>query len=72
MNTATNKIEMKTTDVKNDLALAYDTFTMMQVAFADWSQRRCYFLKPELIKEYKTLCAVDNSVTSKLLCDDLD
>lgn len=66
MNTTTNKIEMKTTDVKNHLALANDTLTMMQIAFADLSQRRCHFLKPDLTKEFKTLCAVDNSVTSKL------
>lgn len=72
MNTTTNKIEMKTTDVKNHLALANDTLTMMQIAFADLSQRRCHFLKPDLTKEFKTLCAVDNSVTSKLFCDDLD
>lgn len=63
---------MKTTDVKNHLALANDTLTMMQIAFADLSQRRRHFLKPDLTKEFKTLCAVDNSVTSKLFCDDLD
>lgn len=45
---------------------------MMQIAFADLSQCRCHFLKPDLTKEFKTLCAVDNSVTSKLFCDDLD
>lgn len=61
---------MKTTDVKNDLALAIDTFTMMQIEFADLPQRR--FLKPDLIKEFKTLCGMDNSVTSKLFGDDLD
>lgn len=44
----------------------------MQIEFADLSQCRCHFLKPDLTKEFKTLCAVDNSVTSKLFCDDLD
>lgn len=73
MNTTTNKNDMKTTAVKkNPSALANDTLTMMQLAFADLSQRRCHFLKSDLTKEFKTLCAVDNSVTSKLFCDDLD
>lgn len=40
MNKATNKVEMKTTDVKNVLALTNDTFKLMQIAFADLSQRR--------------------------------
>lgn len=40
MNKATNKVEMKTTDVKNALALTNDTFKLMQIAFADLSQRR--------------------------------
>lgn len=35
-----NKVEMKTTDVKNALALTNDTFKLMQIAFADLSQRR--------------------------------
>lgn len=71
MNKATNKVEMKTTDVKNALALTKDTFKLMQIAFADLSQRRRDFHKPELTKEFKT-CAVDNPVTSKLFGDDLD
>lgn len=39
----------------------------MQIA-----QPRRDFLRPELTKEFKTLCAVDNTVTSKLFGDDLD
>lgn len=42
---------MKTTDVKNDLALAIDTFTMMQIEFADLPQRRCHFVKPDLTND---------------------
>lgn len=72
MNKATNTVEMKTTDVKNALALTNDTFKLMEIAFADLSQRRRDFLKPELTKELKTLCAVDNPVTIKLFGDDLD
>lgn len=72
MNKATNKSEMKTTDVKSALALTNDTFKLMQIAFADLSQCRRDFLKPELTKEFKTVCAVDNPVTSKLFVDDLD
>lgn len=72
MNKATNTVEMKTTDVKNALALTNDTFKLMEIAFADLSQRRRDFLKPELTKELKTLCAMDNPVTIKLFGDDLD
>lgn len=72
MNKIINKVEMKTTDVKNALALANDTFKIMQIAFADLSQRRSDLLKPELTKEFKTFCAVDNPVTSKIFGDDLD
>lgn len=72
MNKATNTVEMKTTYVKNALALTNDTFKLMEIAFADLSQRRRDFLKPELTKELKTLCAVDNPVTIKLFGDDLD
>lgn len=72
MNKATNKVEMKTTDVKNALALTNDTFKLLQIVFADLSQRRRDFLIPELTKEFKTSCAVDNPVTSKLFGDDLD
>lgn len=46
MNNATNKGEMKTTDVKNTLVLANDTFKIMQIAFAYLWQRRIDFLKP--------------------------
>lgn len=54
MNKATNKVEMKTTDVKKFLALTNDTFKLMEIAFADLSQRRRDCLKPELTKEFKT------------------
>jgi hypothetical protein len=72
MSKTTNKVETKSTDVRNALMLANDTFKIMQMAFSDLSQRRRDFLKPEMAKEFKTLCSVDNPVTSKLFGDDLD
>lgn len=64
MNKAINKIKMKTTDDKNHQALANVTFKIIQIAFAD--------LSPGLTNEFKSLCAVDNPVTSKHFGDDLD
>ena len=72
MSKTSNKAETKPTDVRNALMLANDTFKIMQMAFSDLSQRRRDFLKPEMAKEFKTLCSVDNPVTSKLFGDDLD
>lgn len=73
MNKATNKVEMKTTDVKNVLALTTTTpSNLCKYHLLIYHNAVRDFLKPELTKEFKTMCAVDNPVTNKLFGDDLD